>query len=78
MREKGHTLPGTVVKITKSSTLNQPDTAHIAVEDGDSPVQEIHIKNTLETATGDAVSLKLGARVEVMVQVKVKDSFNAR
>jgi len=72
MNGKSPALLGTVVRIVKSSTPHRPDTAHIAVEDGDSPVQEIGIKNALETPTGAAVSLKLGARVNVAVQVKVK------
>jgi len=46
-RKIGSTLPGTVAGIIKSTGSNQPETAQIAVEDGDPGFREIRIGNTL-------------------------------
>jgi hypothetical protein len=73
-RKISSTLPGTVASIVNSPISNGQEKAHIIVEEGDQVFREIHINNTLRTETGNNVSLKLGARVEVTVaEVTVKE-----
>ena len=69
-RKISSTLPGTVGKIIKSPSSNEPEEAHIIVEEADHVFREIHINNTLKNENGNDVSLKLGARVEVTVEAK--------
>lgn len=61
------TLPGTVEKIIPSLDPSQPDKAQIAVEGAEPLYKELRIENTLEKDTGEQVSLKPGAEVEVTI-----------
>jgi hypothetical protein len=62
------TLPGTVEKIIKPLTPNEPEKAQIAVEGADHLYREIRIENALVDENGDRVRLKPGAEVEVTVE----------
>jgi hypothetical protein len=62
------TLPGTVEKIIKPLSPDDPEKAQIAVEGADHLYREIRIENTLTDENGDQVRLKLGAEVEVTVE----------
>ena len=66
------TLPGTVEKIIKSPSPDEPDKAQIAVDGADDLYREIRIDNTLTKEDGKEVSLKPGARVEVTLEVAVE------
>jgi hypothetical protein len=61
------TLPGTVEKIIPSLDPNEPEKAQIAVEGAEELYREIRIENTLQDETGNVVSLKKGAEVEVTI-----------
>jgi hypothetical protein len=45
----------------------------IAIQGGDDPNQKIRIANILVDARGEAVSLKTGAVVQIIVKPKPKD-----
>ena len=62
------TLPGTVEKILKPITPEEPEKAQIAIEGGDHLYREIRIDNTLSDENGDKVKLKEGAEVAVTVE----------
>jgi hypothetical protein len=62
------TLPGTVEKIIKPLSPDDPEKAQIAVEGADHLYREIRIENTLTDENGDKVRLKPGAEVEVTVE----------
>jgi hypothetical protein len=62
------TLPGTVEKIIPSHDPNEPDKAHINIEEGATPLyKEIRIANSLINEDGEEVKLKRGAKVEVTI-----------
>jgi hypothetical protein len=62
------TLPGTVEKIIKPLSPDEPEKAQIAVEGADDLYREIRIENTLVNDNGEKVRLKPGAEVEVTVE----------
>jgi hypothetical protein len=61
------TLPGTVDKIIPAFDGFRPEQAQIAVEGTDDLYREIRVENTLQDESGNAVSLKEGAEVEVTI-----------
>ena len=62
------TLPGTVEKIIKPVTPNDPEKAQITIEGADHLYREIRIENSLTDENGHQVHLKPGAEVEVTVE----------
>jgi len=62
------TLPGTVERIIKPLSADDPEKAQIAIEGADDLYREIRIENTLTDENGDKVRLKQGADVEVTVE----------
>jgi uncharacterized cupredoxin-like copper-binding protein len=60
-------LTGVVEKIIKPILPDEPEKAQIAVEQADHLYREIRIDNNLIDADGDAVRLKPGAEVEVVI-----------
>jgi predicted DNA-binding antitoxin AbrB/MazE fold protein len=62
------TLPGTVEKIIKPVTSEEPEKAQIAIEGADHLYREIRIENTLTDESGQKVRLKPGAEVAVTVE----------
>ena len=62
------TLPGTVERIIKPLSADDPEKAQIAIEGADDLYREIRIENTLTDQNGDKVRLKPGADVEVTVE----------
>ena len=66
------TLPGTVEKIIRSPSPDEPDKAQIAVEGADELYREIRIDNTLTNEDGEEVSLKPGARVDVTLEAETE------
>jgi hypothetical protein len=65
-------LPGTVEKIVKP-IQGEAKKVQIAIQSGDDPKQKIRIANILVDARGEAVSLKSGAAVQIVVRPKPKD-----
>jgi hypothetical protein len=65
-------LPGTVEKIIKP-IRGEAEKVQIAIQSGDDPNQKIRIANLLVGAQGEAVSLKRGAAVQIVVRLKPKD-----
>jgi hypothetical protein len=61
------TLPGTVEKIIPPIMPTEPEKAQIIVEGAEHLYREIRVKNTLQDADGNEVSLKKGATVEVTI-----------
>ena len=66
------TLAGTVNKILPSIGELQQEKAQIAVEGAEPLYREIRIDNSLQDEAGNAVSLKIGAEVEVTIEAKLK------
>jgi hypothetical protein len=66
------TLSGTVDKIIPAVTPaighSRPEMVEIAVEGAEALYREIRVDNTLHDEGGNAVSLKLGAEVEVRIK----------
>lgn len=62
------TMPGTVERIIKPVSPQEPEKAQIAIEGADHLYREIRIENTLTDENGKKVQLKLGAEVEVKVE----------
>jgi len=62
------TLPGTVERIIKPLSADDPEKAQITVEGADHLYREIRIENTLTDENGEKVRLKPGAEVEVTVE----------
>jgi hypothetical protein len=61
-------LTGIVEKIIKPIVPNDPEKAQIVVEQADHLYREIRIDNNLIDGDGEAVRLKQGAEVEVIVK----------
>ena len=61
------TLPGTVEKIIPSVSPTEADTVQIGLETPHDLYREVRIENTLTNESGDKVSLKPGAPVEVTI-----------
>jgi hypothetical protein len=66
------TLPGTVEKIIPPVTPSAPEKAQIAVEGADELYREIRVENTLQDGSGNDVSLKEGAAVEVTIEADLE------
>jgi len=62
------TLPGTVEKIVRSLSPEEPDKAQIVVDGAPALYREIRIDNTLQNDKGEEVELKPGAQVDVTVE----------
>jgi hypothetical protein len=66
------TLPGTVEKIIKPISPDEPEKAQIAIHGADDLYREIRIENTLTDEKGERLSLKKGAHVEVTVEAPLE------
>ena len=62
------TLPGTVTKVVPPIHPSLPEKAEISVESADELYREIRVENTLTDETGNEVSLKPGAQVDVTIE----------
>jgi hypothetical protein len=67
-------LPGTVEKIIKP-IQGEAEKVQIAIQSGDDPKQTIRIANILVDSRGEAVSLKRGAAVQIVVRPKPKSQL---
>jgi hypothetical protein len=65
-------LPGTVEKIIEP-VQGEPEKVQIAFPSGNDPNQKLRIANILVDARGEAVSLKTGAAVQIVVRPKPND-----
>ena len=62
------TLSGTVDKIIPANSF-EDEKAQISVEDAEHLYREIRVDNTLKNSDGKDVSLKVGAHVDVTIEV---------
>jgi len=62
------TLSGTVEKIIPPILPNQPEKAQISVEGAEHLYKEIRVENTLQDKSGNEVTLKEGAKVDVKIE----------
>jgi hypothetical protein len=62
------TLPGTVNKVIPPIHPSMPEKAEISVDGADELYREIRIDNTLSDESGNEVSLKPGAEVQVTIE----------
>ena len=62
------TLPGTVKKVIPPFHTSMPEKAEVSVEAADELYREIRIENTLSDESGNEVSLKPGAQVDVTIE----------
>jgi hypothetical protein len=62
------TLPGKVKKVIPPFHPSMPEKAEISVEGADELYREIRVENTLSGESGNEVSLKPGADVEVIIE----------
>ena len=67
-------LPGTVEKIIKPMIPGEAKKVQISIQSGDDPNQRIRIANTLIGARGEAVALKRGAALHIVIRPKPKDT----
>jgi hypothetical protein len=68
MGKKRKKLQGTVQKIIKPLSPNDPEKAQIEVEGADDLYREIRIENEVVDEQGDKAKLKPGAEVDVIVE----------
>jgi hypothetical protein len=68
MGRKRKKLQGTVQKVIKPVSPNQPEKAQIDIQDADELYREIRIENELTDERGDKAKLKEGADVDVVVE----------
>ena len=62
--------PGIVEKIVKSPFPEEPEKAQILVEGADHLYRELRVENRLTDNEGRQVSLKKGAKVEIIVEAE--------
>jgi hypothetical protein len=62
------TLPGVVKKVIPPFHPSMPEKAEISVEGADDLYREIRVENTLSDDSGNEVSLKPGAEVQVTIE----------
>jgi hypothetical protein len=67
-------LTGVVERIIQPILPNEPEKAQIAVEKADNLYREIRIDNNFTDADGEAVRLKEGAEVEVVISADPEDT----
>jgi hypothetical protein len=72
------TLPGTVDKIIPAIKDCKPEQAQITVEGADDLYRELRVENTLQDVSGNAVSLKKDAQVEVTVAADAEATHPAK
>jgi hypothetical protein len=63
-------MPGTVAQIIPALGSHRSEKAQIVIEGTGHLRHEIRIDNTLQTADGDDVSLKVGSKVEVKIELR--------
>jgi hypothetical protein len=68
MGKKRKKLQGTVQKIIKPLSPNQPEKAQIDIQGADDLYREIRIDNEMTDEKGNKTRLKEGAEVEVIVE----------
>lgn len=68
MTRKRKKLRGTVAKVIKSPRPGQPEMAEIDIHEAEDLYREIRIDNELTDDGGEKVSLKPGAKVDVIVE----------
>jgi hypothetical protein len=74
MHRQAISLPGTVEKIITPTIPGDAEKVEISIQSGDDPGQRIRIANTLIDAEGEAVALKSGAAVRIVISPKAKDA----
>jgi hypothetical protein len=74
MHRQTISLPGTVEKIITPTIPGDAEKVEISIQSGDDPGQEIRIANTLIDAQREAVALKSGAAVRIVISPKAKDA----
>jgi hypothetical protein len=62
------TLPGTVKKVIPPFHPSMPEKAEISLEGADDLYREIRVENTFSDESGNEVSLKPGAQVDVTIE----------
>jgi hypothetical protein len=67
-KKKRKKLRGTVEKVIKPIIPGEPEKAQIGIEQADELYREIRVENVLTDEHGDNVSLKPGAKVDVVVE----------
>jgi hypothetical protein len=60
------TLPATVEKILRAKSA-EPEKIQISVDGCDELYSELRVENTLKNESGDSVTLKRGAHIEVTI-----------
>jgi aromatic ring-opening dioxygenase catalytic subunit (LigB family) len=75
LHEAASSLQGTLEKIIiKPMIPGEVEKVQISIQSGDDPNQRIRIANTLIDARGEAVPLKRGAAVHIVIRPKPKDT----
>jgi hypothetical protein len=68
MGKKRKKLQGTVQKIIKPLSPNEPEKAQIEVQEADDLYRELRIENEVADEQGGKAKLKAGAEVDVIVE----------
>ena len=66
-------LPGIVEKVVKPIIQGEAEEVQIAFQSGDDSNQKIRVANILVDARGEAVSLKTGAAVQIIIRPNSKE-----
>jgi hypothetical protein len=66
--KKRKRLHGTVEKIIKPIHSGEPEKAQIAIEEAEHLYREVRVENVLTNDKGETSSLKVGAKVDVIVE----------
>ena len=67
-RKKRKKLPATVDKLFKPAAPSEPEKAQLNIQGADDLYREIRIENVVTDENGEKSRLKLGAKVDVVVE----------
>jgi len=70
--DAANVLRGEVKAIIKPTVPGEAEKVQISIQTGEEPNQEIRIGNTLTNSRGEAVALKSGAALHVVIHPKPK------
>jgi hypothetical protein len=74
MSKKRRTMRGTVNKVIKPITPNEPEKAEIEVHEAEDLYRELRIENVLTDERGQKQNLKPGADVDVIIEADSSDT----
>lgn len=74
MGKKQKKIKGTVQKVIKSLHPQQPEQAHIELQEGEDLYREIRVDNVVSDEHGQKARIKTGAEVDVIIEADSDDT----